>query len=328
MHKITIKPDNIVFNANVDENILNAGLKHKLNLSYSCQQGNCAACKTKIISGQIKLSDNYNKDILTVDDKLQGYTLLCQASALSDIELHIPNILSQYPPRIIPSKVLSFDKQHNVAVLRLQLATKFNFCAGQYIEILFQGKTRAYSIANCPNDNNIIEIHIKYYKGGAFSEHVWHNINIGDILRFRGPLGLFQLSTTTNNSIICVCTSTGIAPIKSILEQLIIVNSKRKVYLYWGNRDVADFYQTQQLTIWQQKLTLQVTLCTSNVVADGFFHGYVTSAIKQDFTDLTGFDMYACGNSKMLEDVFQLSHYTLNLHKDNFFSDAFVPSVN
>ncbi|MBY0378783.1 MAG: 2Fe-2S iron-sulfur cluster binding domain-containing protein, partial [Burkholderiales bacterium] len=242
MPKVTIRPDNISFDAKDEESILATALQHNFNLPHGCKNGLCGACKCKVTSGNILL-DEYNKIVLSDEEINQGYTLLCKAHPINDVELFIPELLNGFPIKIIPAKVISVKKINNIAIVKMKTPQnqKFGFYAGQYIDIIVNGKNRSYSIANACYDNGEVEAHVKYHSGGVFSEFVWNRLKEGDILRFKGPLGNFKLRKS-DNPVIFVCTGTGFAPVKSFLEEYAKEHTYREMYLYWGNREVKDFY--------------------------------------------------------------------------------------
>lgn len=327
MIKVTILPENIELNVLENESILDAGLRHKLNLPHSCKNGDCGACKCKVASGEIELG-LYKSQVLSNEELHQGYTLLCRAHPVGDVVLEIPNLLNSFPIKTLPAKVVKITKSSNTAIITLKLpATQaFGFNAGQYIEIITQGKNRAYSLASSPTTLPEIEIHVRYYPGGVFSEFVWHQLQEQSLLRFKGPLGTFGLSKT-NLPIIMICTGTGFAPIKALLEYMVDNNIRRQVHLYWGNRTSDDFYLLDLLESFSQKLGVIKTLCLSSQDLHGFVRGYVNDALARDFTNLENYEMYACGNLNMIEDAYNLAVEKLGLSKANFFSDAFTPSV-
>ena len=326
--KITIIPENIELLVSENENILDAALKQKLNLPHGCKNGGCGACKCKVVSGEIKL-ETYNKSVLTDEELDQGYTLLCKAHPQSEVILDIPNLLNSFPIKTLPAKVEKIEKMGDVAIITLKLPFNqtFGFYAGQYIEIMLHGKNRCYSIANNPNEESIVEIHVRYYSGGVFSEFVWNELKEKQILRFRGPLGSFQLSEHHEKPTIFICTGTGFAPVKAMIQDMAAKNINRNLHVYWGNRTVNDFYLLDELRNLQQKLNFKLTLCTSRESVDGFTNSYITNALINDFNNLHDYEIYACGNLKMIEDAYKLANKERGLDKNNFFSDAFTPSV-
>lgn len=327
MVKISIIPDNIEFLVEEAETILDAGLRHGLNLPHGCKNGDCGACKCKVVSGDVRL-ETYKHKVLSDDEIKQGYTLLCKAHPTTEVVLNIPHLANSFPVQILPAKVIKINKSGKVAIVTFKLPkTKaFNFFAGQYIDIIVGNKNRSYSIANANLQNSEIEIHVGYYASGVFSEYVWNELKENDVLRFKGPLGSFCLQDT-QKPILLVCTGTGFAPIKAILGSLVLLESSRQVFLYWGNRETTDFYLLELLEIWKAKLQLRATLCVSREDIAPFKHGHVTKYLEQDFTDLSGYEVYACGNLQMIEDVYEMCTEKLGLDRAGFFSDAFTPSV-
>jgi ferredoxin-NADP reductase len=75
-----------------------------------------------------------------------------------------------------------------VLELKLPASEKFQFIAGQYIDILLaDGKRRSFSIANAPTSADHLELHIRRVPGGQFTTHVFEKLKEKDILRFEGP---------------------------------------------------------------------------------------------------------------------------------------------
>jgi len=327
MAKIVIKPDNVVLDVDLNSNVLDTAIAQNLNPAYGCKNGLCGACKCKIIAGEFAL-DTYNNKVLTDEERQQGYTLLCKTVAKSDLELYIPGLLSGYPIRILPAKITAIVKHGNVAIIKMKTPPnqKFEFFAGQYVEIILLGKNRSYSIANANSENHELEIHVKYHSGGLFSEYVWHNLQVNDIIRFKGPLGHFRLSSN-DYGLIFVCTGTGFAPIKAMLEDCVKREERRKITLYWGNRETKDFYLLSDIAKFKTSLDIEVRLCLSREEQANFSSGYVTKFIQQDFKTLKNQEVYACGNLSMIEDVYELCTKKLGLERSRFYSDAFTPSV-
>jgi CDP-4-dehydro-6-deoxyglucose reductase len=328
MPKIFVMPDNLGFEVNSETNILQQALDKNYNVPYACKQGICGACKCKVLAGEVRLED-FNSKILTDEERHQGYTLLCKSYAISDVELLIPDILNKQNIIMTPVKVIELNKYKSVAVIRLKLppTQNFTFKAGQYINVILTDKIRSYSIASSPYTNYELELHIKYYKAGVFSEYIWTQIQINNILRIKGPLGIFSIKDG-NAPLIFVATGTGFAPIKSILEYLIYHKSTREIHFYWGNRFVDDFYLLEYLESIKNKLNITIHLCLSQQDLDGYYLGYVTHKLKQDFDNIRQYELYACGNIKMIEDVYELATNELQLNKNHFYSDVFTPSIS
>ena len=64
------------------ETLLDAGLRDNVGLRYSCTVGGCAACRVRVLSGAVTLSE---PNCLTPEERAQGYTLACSAYALGPV---------------------------------------------------------------------------------------------------------------------------------------------------------------------------------------------------------------------------------------------------
>lgn len=65
-----------------DQTILQAALKHKIKLPYSCKNGMCSTCTSQLISGEVHL--HYNQ-VLTDREMANGRMLTCTAHPLTEI---------------------------------------------------------------------------------------------------------------------------------------------------------------------------------------------------------------------------------------------------
>ena len=57
-HTITVLPSNDTFPIETNETILDAALRANVILPYGCKDGACGSCKSKVISGMVKHSEN------------------------------------------------------------------------------------------------------------------------------------------------------------------------------------------------------------------------------------------------------------------------------
>ncbi|HNR06706.1 MAG TPA: 2Fe-2S iron-sulfur cluster-binding protein [Saprospiraceae bacterium] len=64
------------------EVILDLGLKQKLDLPYSCKSGVCSTCQAKLLSGEVKMDNNY---VLNEAELNQGLILTCQSHPLTPV---------------------------------------------------------------------------------------------------------------------------------------------------------------------------------------------------------------------------------------------------
>lgn len=63
------------------ESILDAGLKHGIDLRYSCKGGVCATCRCKVVEGKVDMDANYALEDYEI---ARGFVLSCQSFPVSD----------------------------------------------------------------------------------------------------------------------------------------------------------------------------------------------------------------------------------------------------
>ena len=97
---------------------------------------------------------------------------------------------------------------------------KFNYTAGQFIQIKVNDLIRSYSIASFNENFNVVELIIVKLEGGEMSTLLFEKITEGDELEVKGPLGKFVLPDVIDNDIFFICTGTGLGPFRSMLKYI------------------------------------------------------------------------------------------------------------
>jgi CDP-4-dehydro-6-deoxyglucose reductase len=330
--QITIQPSGHTFTPEADETILEAALRQGFTLPYGCRNGACGSCKGKVISGQVDYGD-HQPSTLTDAEKAQGLALFCCATPLSDLTIECREVGAAKDIQIktIPCRVQKLEKiSDDVALLSLKLPASehMQFLAGQYIDILLKdGKRRSFSLANAPHDDETLQLHIRHVPGGTFSEYVFSQMQEKAILRFEGPLGTFFLREDSDKPIVFLATGTGFAPIKSIVEHALHSGTQRPLTLYWGARHLPDIYMFDLPLQWQQTHGnfKFVPVLSQPGDADHWTGrvGHVQDCVLEDFADVSGVQVYACGSPSMVEDAHK-KLVAAGLPDEEFYSDAFT----
>jgi CDP-4-dehydro-6-deoxyglucose reductase len=238
--------------------------------------------------------------------------------------------------RTLPCRVEKVERPaEDVAVISLKLPAgeRLQFLAGQYIDILMKdGKRRSFSMANAPHDDQLLQLHVRKTPGGAFSRYVFEEMKERAILRFEGPLGTFYLREDTDKPYIFVAGGTGFAPIKAQIEHLLHHGEDRPIVLYWGARSRKDLYLHEIPTALQQGHSnfTYIPVLSDAVPQDAWQGrtGLVHQAVLDDFTDLSGYQVYACGAPAMTDVARKTFVEERGLSEDEFYCDAFTPSVD
>jgi CDP-4-dehydro-6-deoxyglucose reductase len=216
--------------------------------------------------------------------------------------------------------------------LKLPANERLEFLAGQYLDILLKdGKRRSFSLANAPNDDAFLQLHIRHVPGGLFTDAVFGQMEEKTILRFDGPHGSFYLRDDSDKPIIFMAGGTGFAPIKSVLEQAFHAHSKRQMALYWGARSRQDLYMGHLASQWQKahpNFTF-IPVLSEPAPEDRWpgRTGLVHQAILDDIDTLENHQIYACGAPKMVS-VGKQAFLARGLHEEDFFADAFTFAPN
>ena len=123
----------------------------------------------------------------------------------------------------------------------IKLENNFEYTAGQFIRIKVNDIIRSYSIASYDSNNNSFELLIVKQEGGKMSKLLFDEIKEGYSLEINGPLGKFILPKDTNRDLFFICTGTGIAPIRSMIQYIHINKVVHKnIYLIFGTRKMKD----------------------------------------------------------------------------------------
>jgi len=316
------------FQCGSNQTVLDGALSNGFNFPYGCQNGFCGQCKAVILNGEIDY-DEGNPEAISDEDIEANMALLCQCKAKSDLYIAVDEIdsLANIQIRSMPCRVEEVNHlNHDVVQLILKIpgSQSLQYLAGQYLDIEHpEFEPRAFSIANAPVNSNLLELHIRLVEGGQFTNFVFNALTEKTILRIEGPKGSFFLREESDRPIIFIAGGTGFGPIKAIIENLILTNSSRTVYLYWGVRAEQDFYLNLP-SEWSQKhsnISFIPVLSEPDSSWSGMF-GYVHEVVMKDFENLIDFEVYACGPPVMVKAAAK-SCIENKLNKENFFSDSF-----
>ena len=339
--RITIEPVGRSFTAEAGETILAAAIRAGVPLPYGCKDGACGSCKCMKRSGEVRQGRHQGR-ALSASEAEAGFVLTCCAHALGDVVLASNRVGSAdaLPVRRMPARVQALSRSsHDVMRLHLQLppGQALRFHAGQYIEfILRDGTRRSYSMANAPHTLDqpgaCIELHIRHMPGGRFTDHVFGAMKEKDVLRIEGPYGSFYLREDRAKPVVLLASGTGFAPIKALLEHMKFAGTERPVSLYWGGRRPEDLY----MDAWVRALLpampnlRYVPVLSDAAPSDNWEgrRGFVHRAVMEDFADLSGCQVYACGAPVVVESARRDYVAERGLPPDEFFADAFTSEVD
>lgn len=328
IYQVRVANSDIAFPCASDETVLDAAERAGFAIPYSCRKGVCNTCEGGLVAGEAMLPGT---------GPARGKSdavLMCRAKPRSDLEIQPKRIERRAPPvrKVLDATVFRLARPAlDVAILNLRFAigTRAKFKAGQYLQLILpDGERRNFSMANAPQANDGVELHIRHIPGGHFSETVLATVKPGDTLEVELPYGDFFVRDGSPAPIILLATGTGFAPIKSIVEDALKRGNRRAMRLYWGARERADLYLADLPQKWAGR-TSWFSFVPVLSEPDGDWQGrtgLVHQAIMADYADLSDVEVYACGNPLMIAAAQDGFIRQRRLPEQHFYCDAFVPS--
>jgi phenol hydroxylase P5 protein len=306
---ITVEPLGIDVPCRVDQTILDACLRHGVNLPHACTHGTCGTCKVEVLDGDVALGDA-SAFALLESERDEGKALICTATPRSDVTIEADVAEEEgvtfHPVRDFVGAVAEIDEcAREIRRLHIDLDADIVFNAGQYVQVAIPGKavTRSWSMANPPGQPRRIELQIRRTVGGLGTDGwVFKDLAIGDQVALSGPYGRFFFREARPEPAILIGGGTGVAPLKSMVRH-VLETGEQQLTLYQGARTRADLYDSDFFRDLQRghpdRFTYRPAL--SDERADGYAHGLVTDAVEADFESCRGHVAYLCGPPPMVE---------------------------
>ena len=342
-YQVELKTSGKTFSVEADETVLEAALRQSINLPYGCKNGACGSCKGRLLTGKITHGD-HSQSALSPADETAGATLLCCAQPQTDLLIEVREVQGggDIPVRKVPCRINTIKfASDDVAILQLQLpaSERFQFLAGQYLEFLLKdNKRRAYSIASAPHEEGPVELHIRHLPGGLFTDPLFGQTADGkqikekDILRFEGPLGSFFLREDSKKPIIFLASGTGFAPIKAMLTSIQNKKIDREIHFYWGGRRPKDLYMDSLCQEFTHTIPgfHYIPVISEALPEDGWQGrtGFVHRAVMHDFSDLSSYQVYACGAPIVIAAARTDFVKECRLPEEEFFADSFTSEAD
>jgi NAD(P)H-flavin reductase/hemoglobin-like flavoprotein len=191
----------------------------------------------------------------------------------------------------------------DVAVLRVAPDAPFSYVPGQSVAVESETRPRLwrfYSMANAPRHDGTVDFHVRAIDGGPVSCSLARRVAAGARLRLGAPVGTLRLDTASPRNAVLAAGSTGLAPLKALIEQAAELTEPPRMHLVFGARTVAGLYDLADL----EKMAARwpwLTV-TPTVSAEPEYRretGTVADVISRR-PSLTDHDAYVCGSSAMV----------------------------
>ena len=356
----------------IGSKLLTALADNNLFVSSACGGGGtCAQCKVKVSEGGGDILPTELNHI-TKREAAEGDRLACQVTVKQNMKIHVHDEVFG-----VKKWQTTVRSNHNVAtfikelVLELPKGESIDFRAGGYIQIecpAFDAKfsefdieerfrdewdkynlwaiqsvfkepaIRAYSMANYPEENNIIMLNVRISTPppriadappGIMSSYIF-NLKPGDKVTISGPFGEF-FARETQNEMIFVGGGAGMAPMRShIFDQLRRIKTDRKLTFWYGARSLREMFYVEDFDMLQaenKNFTWHIGLSepkpednwTGHV---GFIHNVLYENYLKNHPAPEDCEYYLCGPPMMNSAVIKML-LDLGVERENIMLDDF-----
>ncbi|MBV1908405.1 MAG: NADH:ubiquinone reductase (Na(+)-transporting) subunit F [Kangiellaceae bacterium] len=333
--------------------------------------GTCGQCKCKISEGGGSLLPTEEGHINKREAR-EGYRLSCQVSVKQDMEIELPEEI--FGVQKWECEVISNDNKATfIKELKLKLPAgeSVPFRAGGYIQIecppyklsykefdidpeyhpdwdhfkiwdvvseVKEPVTRAYSMANYPEEEGIIMLNVRIASppprnmtlpAGKMSSYIF-NLKAGDKVTISGPYGEF-FAKETKNEMVFIGGGAGMAPMRShIFDQLRRLKTDRKVTFWYGARSKREMFYTEEydeLAVENDNFDWHVAL-SDPMPEDNWdgYTGFIHNVLHDEYLKYheapEDCEYYMCGPPMMNAAVIKMLE-DLGVEKDNIFLDDF-----
>ncbi|MFM1920996.1 MAG: hypothetical protein RLZZ303_2630 [Candidatus Hydrogenedentota bacterium] len=331
--------------------LLNTLAANKIFIPSACGgKGSCGVCKVKVFSGGGSLLPT-EENFISRGDAREGVRLSCQVKVKQNMSIEVPHEV--FDVRKWECTVRSND---NVAtfikelVLELPTGESVPFRAGGYIQIecpphvseykniavqdeyrdewdkynlwqyksvVSEGYTRAYSMANYPEEFGIIMLNVRIatpppnrpdIPPGIMSSYIF-NLKPGDKVTISGPYGEF-FAKETKREMCFIGGGAGMAPMRShIFDQFKRLRTDRKVTFWYGARSLREMFYVEDFDSIQAEFpnfSWHVALSEPKPEDNwtgytGFIHQVLLENYLKNHESPEDIEYYLCGPPMMLK---------------------------
>ncbi len=317
------------------ETLLNAALEAGISWPHNCRVGSCGTCRCKLKSGKIKALNDFSY-VLDEDELDEGMILACQTRAMSDLEIAVE--LDQDLDKV--SKAESVNGEitysnlltHDILEIRIKLQQALPpYLAGQYAEISIPAidAPRSYSFSRAPGkeEENVVSFYIRLVPNGEMTTWLHTASRVGESIKVNGPLGGFFLRDA-DSPIVCIAGGSGLAPIKALLEQMVIEGISRPIRFLFGARTQEDLYCLEEIRAFDQSYQgsfefLPVLSHEPEQSDWNGLRGMVTEHIVNGSNSLASSQAYLCGPPPMIDSAIEVLNAAGVMNTQIFF-DKFL----
>jgi len=345
VYTVRIEPVGIEMEVQEDETVLDAAFRQGIALMHGCKEGQCGSCKAVVTEGDV-YDDiellKYSTFALPDMERETNHVLLCRTQLFSDITIELLNYDEDLLSRSIPVGEVAgtigsiTELTGDIVRLDINIERPFRFWAGQYVDISIIGRgiTRAYSMANSPDEDSMqLSFIIKKYPDGAFSSLLDNQLHEGDDVSVNGPFGTCFRREEHKGTMVLVGGGSGMSPLWSILHDQLRDDPSRRIFFFYGARTRADLFYLDEFSKLAEEhatFTFIPALSEASDADDwngesGYIHEVLARHLAELDMDEDG-DAFTCGPPPMIDAVLPVLQMN-GVEPDRIYFDKFTPSV-
>lgn len=353
--------------------LLNTLSANKIFIPSACGgKGSCGVCKVEVHEGGGAMLPT-EKGFISRGEAREGCRLSCQVKVKSDMKIEVEDEVFS-----VRKWECTVRSNENVAtfikelVLELPAGEDVPFRAGGYIQIespphvvnysdfeiedeyrgdwdkfnmwryvskVDEEVTRAYSMANYPEEEGIIMLNVRIASPpprapegtppGKMSSFIF-GLKPGDPVTISGPYGEFY-AKDTQNEMVFIGGGAGMAPMRShIFDQFKRLSTDRKVSFWYGARSLREAFYTEEfdkLAEENENFTWHLALSEPQPEDNwtgyvGFIHQVLVDNYLNDHPAPEDLEYYICGPPLMLQACRKMTE-DLGVEPENVLYDDF-----
>ncbi len=354
--------------------LLTALASEKIFVSSACGGGGtCGQCKVKVFEGGGEIIATEKSHINNREAK-EGVRLSCQITCKQDMKIEVPEevfgvkkwkckvrsnnsvatfikelVLELPPGEAVPFRAGGFIQIERPAGIHVKykdfvVEDKFRedwdkFNLWRYESYTEEEVTRAYSMANYPEERGIIMLNVRIASPpprgpegippGKMSSYIY-SLKPGDEVTISGPFGEF-FARDTKKEMIFVGGGAGMAPMRShIFDQFRRIHTDRKVTFWYGARSKREMFYVEDFDMIERENENFNWYCAlSDPLPNedwdgytGFIHNVLYENYLKDHPNPEDCEYYLCGPPVMNQAVINML-VNLGVEKEDIMLDDF-----
>ena len=295
-------------------------------------RGSCGLCKVQVDEGG---GAYLPTELPWMDEEeiANQVRLSCQFKVKVPIKITIPEelfLVKEFSTQV--EKIVDLTHDIKEVTLKLLEPAIIEPKAGQFIqfqvpeyELSDESVYRAYSMASSPSNRTHVELQIRLVPNGICTTYVHEHLKVGEMVMINGPYGDFYLREN-DKDLIFIAGGSGMAPIKSILLDMLERGDKRRTTYFFGARTRKDLFLLDEMKELEEKMeNFTFIAALSEPTAEDAWEGEVgliTEVVRRRATNGENSQAYLCGSPGMIDACIEVLH-DIGVPEDEVFYDKF-----